>query len=210
MNKELKYDANYIKTLIVDYFIEQYRDITIGNEVMYGTEKRLVDILILKSGRTTAIEVKSKYDSFARLESQIVEYRKTFNYIYIGLDESFITKLDNMSIFNDIGVIIITKDGKLKIHRKAKIQQKLQKKEMLQTVNIEYIKRNYSNLFICNNTDEVRYILEKKSVKIIKALLYAFLMHKIEPRYKVFLSQRGSCTHTDDLFLLSFPSKEIL
>ena len=172
--------------------------------------ERLVDILILKSGRTTAIEVKSKYDSFARLESQIVEYRKTFNYIYIGLDESFITKLDNMSIFNDIGVIIITKDGKLKIHRKAKIQQKLQKKEMLQTVNIEYIKRNYSNLFICNNTDEVRYILEKKSVKIIKALLYAFLMHKIEPRYKVFLSQRGSCTHTDDLFLLSFPSKEIL
>ena len=210
MNKGLKYDANYIKTLIVDYFIEQYHDIAIGNEVMYGTEKRLVDILVLKSGRTTAIEVKSKYDSFARLEGQIVEYRKIFNYIYIGLDESLITKLNNISGFDDIGVIIVTKEGKLKIHRKPKIQQKLQKKEMLHTVNTEYIKRCYPNLFMRNNPDEIRYILGKKSIKIIEALLYTFLMHKIEPRYKVFLSQRGSCTHTDDLFLLSFPFKEIL
>lgn len=209
MNGTLKYDAEYIKTLLVDYYINRYENIVIGSEVMYGTEKRIVDMLILKSGRTIAIEIKSKYDSFSRLEDQIIEYRKIFHYVYVAIDESFVKKLDRFYLPEDVGIIIISNNEQIKVYRKAKIQGGLEKKEILHTVNVDYIKNYYSKA-PNGNSDEIRLLLEKKSLKSIEILFYEFLTFKIKPRYELFLSQRGNHTHTDDVFLLSFPSKMIL
>lgn len=209
MNGTLKYDAEYIKTLLVDYYINQYENIVIGSEVMYGTEKRIVDMLILKSGRTIAIEIKSKYDSFSRLEDQIIEYRKIFHYVYVAIDESFVKKLDRFYLPEDVGIIIISNNEQIKVYRKAKIQGGLEKKEILHTVNVDYIKNYYSKA-PNGNSDEIRLLLEKKSLKSIEILFYEFLTFKIKPRYELFLSQRGNHTHTDDVFLLSFQSKMIL
>lgn len=210
MNVEIKYDANYIKALLIDYYILNHSNLTIGCEVMYGTEKRLVDMLILMSGHTIAIEIKSKYDSFARLEQQMNEYCKVFDYVYLAIDETYISKLSNCDIPNNVGILSISKKGKLNFNKRALIQKGIQKKELLYTVNIKFIKNYFSDIELKGDSDVIRNLLLKKSKKTIEALFYAFLFHKIEPRYNTFISQRGKCTHIDDLFLLSYPPKQIL
>lgn len=210
MNIEIKYDANYIKALLIDYYILNYSNLAVGCEVMYGTEKRLVDMLILMSGRTVAIEIKSKYDSFARLEQQLREYCKVFDYIYLAIDNIYISKLTKYNIPNNVGIISINNKGELYFNKKALMQKGIQKKELLYTVNIEFIKSYFSDMDLKGNSDVIRNTLLKKSKKTIEALFYAFLLHKIEPRYSTFISQRGKCTHIDDLFLLSYSPKHIL
>ncbi len=208
MNENLKYDANYIKSLLVDLLISQNDNIVLGSEVMYGIEKKLADILLLKSDRTTAFEIKSKYDSFSRLQSQLDEYCKLFNYVYVVIDESHMKKISTMELQQAIGLISVTSSGDFKFIKKAKLQKSLIKSEMAYTINIEYIKRYYPELK--GDSDTIRLFLCRKAIKTVEALFYSFLMNKIEPRFKLFLDQRGSYTHTDDLFLLSFPNSIIL
>ena len=68
--------ATYIKALIIDYLLKQNSNIIIGNEVMYGVERRMVDLIVLNDSNITAIEIKAQKDSFRRIIDQIREYKK--------------------------------------------------------------------------------------------------------------------------------------
>lgn len=207
MNNAIKYDANYIKTRLIDLLISKNEDIVIGSEVMYGIERKVADVLLLESNRTTAFEIKSKYDSFTKLESQLAEYCKLFNYVYVVVDESFAKRINSTTLQEGVGVLIVTTNGDMHFMRKAKLQKSLSKSEMAYTVNIEYIRRNHSELK--GDADTIRLLLCRKAIKTVEALFYSFLKDKIEPRFQMFLNQRGRHTHSDDLFLLSFPNMEI-
>ena len=74
------------------------------------------DVAIL-NGTSTVYEIKSHFDSFDRLSSQLTNYRKMFDFIYIVTTE---TRADSVAhISPDVGVIAMRDNGALSIAQKA-------------------------------------------------------------------------------------------
>ena len=75
--------ADIIKAKVIDYLIAQYDGVIIGDEVMYGSCRKIVDLLALYQGETFAIEIKSDKDDLRRLPVQLIEYSKIFDHAVI-------------------------------------------------------------------------------------------------------------------------------
>jgi len=79
--------------------------------------KSKIDVLIL-NGTSTAYEIKSKFDNFDRIESQMDSYRKLFDEIYLVTDPCLENKISH-KIDRDIGIIFLTSKYTFRVHRKA-------------------------------------------------------------------------------------------
>lgn len=190
--------ANKIKCITIDYLINTYNNITIGNEIMYGTYRKVVDLLMIYNNHTYAIEIKSEKDNINRLESQINEYSKIFDYIIIICTEKHYEKIETI-ITKNIGVIIVKKNL-LSKKRKATLCKKKDKKEILFTIPAQYLNKvtnlNYS-------ADILIQTISKRSIKKINEIFYSYLLNKLTNSYNNFLSQKGKYTIEEDLDLLT-------
>ena len=195
-----KNSAESIKGRLIDFFIKEMIDPIIGNEIMYGVRRKVVDLLILNQNRLYAVEIKGENDSLKRLREQIEEYKKVFNYIIVCTTDSHLNQIKEF-ISDDIGIYLI-KNNQIIIKRLPKLQKKLDKTEMLYTMNSRYLKQN-NKILGEFNSDEVRDFYKTKSIKTIQTLLYSYFFSKIESKYKLFLSEKGKETHIDDIPTLS-------
>ena len=75
--------ADKIKINVIEFLIDKYPGIIIGNEVMYGTTRKVVDLLALYNGETYAIEIKSDKDNVRRLPDQLKEYALIFDHTIV-------------------------------------------------------------------------------------------------------------------------------
>lgn len=200
-NPNTSNSAEYLKGRVIDFFIQQTNDIVIGNEVMYGISRRVVDLLIIKDGNLIAIEIKGDGDDLRRLGEQIEDYRKIFDYIIVFTTENHLKSLLESSP-NDIGIYLILED-KISRIRASKKQRKHAKIDMLYTINAKYLSQTL-NLKKTYNSDEIRqYICKQKGVNEIKGLLHTYFHTKTKERFALFLSDRGTVTHIDDIPILS-------
>lgn len=200
-NINIQNSAEYLKGRMIDFFIQQTDNIVIGNEVMYGISRRVVDLLIIKDSHLIAIEIKGDNDDLRRLHEQIEEYKKIFDYIIICTTESHLEILLE-STPNDVGIYLILED-KIKKIRQPQKQRKHEKIDILYTINAKYLSQTL-NLKKKYNSDEIRqYICKQKGINEIKKLLHAYFYTKTKEKYALFLSDRGTVTHIDDIPILS-------
>lgn len=193
--------AEYLKSRLIDFFIQNNNNIIIGNEVMYGISRRVVDLLILEDRGLLAVEIKGDNDDFRRLDEQIKEYSKIFDYIIICTTKKHLERL-LAYIADDIGIYLVIEDVVKRI-RKPKKQRKHDKMDLLCTINAYYLNQSL-DLKGKLNSDEIReYIYKQKGVREIERLLYTYLYSKIKDKYLLFLSDRGTFTHADDIPILS-------
>ncbi len=199
-------DSKEIKTFLIDYLIDknQNTNIIIGNEVMYGFKKNHVDILMLSRNKCIAYEIKADNDDFRRLPSQLLIYKQVFDYIYIVTTERHINKC--MEYDNSIGIILIHNTGKIKILRKANIQQN-NKYEIAETINMKFLKQ-YFHLSLLSSS-EIRELVRKQSLRVIKRALFAYWAQILSARYNMFKGEIGDHVLVDDLALLSLYSRII-
>ena len=80
--------------------------------------KNKADVVIL-NGTTTVYEIKSQYDSFARLEKQIQSYFKIFDYINVITSPSHTKTLDTI-LPEKAGVLVLTDKNTITTIRKPK------------------------------------------------------------------------------------------
>jgi hypothetical protein len=202
MNKQNIMSAEFIKSQLIDFLMIDFSDKTIiGNEVMYGSKRKLVDLLILKNNTLTAIEIKAGNDDLRRITEQVEEYRKIFDYIIICTVAVHLGKIISL-LSDDIGIYCINEQN-IEVVRKPKKQGKLDKSEMLFTINSNFLKKNLSPKINFENSDEVRKHYVKESRKKIHNTLVDYLYEKIEPKFNLFLEHRGVHTLIDDISLLS-------
>ena len=203
MKTKLQHSSDLLKVRFIDYILSVYgQDVIIGNEVMYGTAKKVVDLILLIKGKTYAIEIKSDEDNLKRIEGQITEYRKTFDYVIIVSGEKYSKSLQ-VSLPCDIGLYLISKDSQVKRIRKPHKQHKLLKNEMLCCIRSSYLKKldntNCSKL----NSNEVRQYYSKKRISLVQEILYAYWQLRFKPGYTNFLTERSNnVTLVDDLSAL--------
>jgi hypothetical protein len=197
--------AEIIKSQIIDFLISDFtNNLFIGNEVMYGTKRKLIDLLILKDNQLTAIEIKADNDDLRRMQEQINESKKIFDYIIVCTTMTHLEKAKQL-LPNDIGIYSVAEQD-IKIIRKPKKQKKLDKQEMLFSINSNFLRKNLSsntNNISNINSDEVRQYYVKESINKIHNLFTDYLQQKVQSKFNLFLQNRGEYTHIDDIPLLS-------
>jgi hypothetical protein len=204
MKARSAYLAETIKSQIIDFLMSNVsNDLFIGNEVMYGTKRKLIDLLILKDNQLTAIEIKADNDDLRRIQEQINESKKIFDYIIVCTTVVHLEKTLQL-LPNDIGIYNVTAQN-IEIIREPKKQKKLDKQEMLFSINSKFLRKKLSSNTSKINSDEVRQYYIKENINEIHNLFTDYLQQKIQSKFNLFLQNRGEVTHVEDIRLLSTP-----
>jgi hypothetical protein len=194
--------AESIKSQLIDFFANNVSDnLFIGNEVMYGTKRKLIDLLILENNKLIGIEIKADNDDFRRLPEQVNESKKLFDYIIVCTTLAHLEKAKRL-LPDDIGIFSVNEKGIKKI-RKPKKQKELDKTEMLFSINSNFLRKNLSSTPHGINSDEVRQHYFKESMSKIHNLFVDYMQQKVQSKFNLFLQNRGELTHIDDIPLLS-------
>lgn len=192
--------ADEIKLTVIDYLIKKYPKIIIGNEVMYGTAKKVVDLVALYRGQTYAIEIKSEKDNTRRLHEQLKEYARIFDYIIVVTHPKHTAEIMSLSKAKVSILEILNEDVVIKVFPK---RNKPLKSEMVHSINVSYLKRFLPLGKAGETADYIRsQITRKYKVDDIHQMLYGFLKLKLEKRFALYLKERGEKNY-DDLSLLS-------
>lgn len=189
--------SDILKTTIIDYLIERYEGIVIGDEVMYGSSRKVVDLLALYHNETYAIEIKSSSDNLSRLGEQLVEYSKIFDHTLLFVDSSYYNAVKNLncSVFQIEKEKVMEGTSKKTVNRTIKFEQ-------LATIPAYYLRKD-----LAVNSQLDADALRKKAMSlkkdIVHQILYDFLMARLAAPYRLFLTERQDKTTIDDLSLLS-------
>lgn len=160
----------------------------------YFSEFRVWDSIadaVVINGTTTAYEIKTEYDSFARLESQLNTYQKVFEHVYVVIPESKRTALEIAGLPKNIGVIVLTKNYSLSKDRESKS-------------NIEYFSPDM--LFSCLRKQEYESIVlkyygslpEVKPVYVRRECASLFKKLDVDIVHREFLSSLKSRNNSED------------
>ncbi len=193
------YSAEQIKAIVIDRLLERHSDIIIGNEVMYGSKRKVVDLLAIINGKTVAIEIKSITDKLNRLQEQIEEYSKIYDRIIVVAAPSHITGVEKI-ICKNIGLYAIDKTIEKK--RRSLLIHKHNKMEMLYSISSSFLKRQYPQ-YKSLKESEVRTILLKEKMDVVHQLLVSFYQYRLTEKFLLFMKDRGEQTLIDDIPTLS-------
>lgn len=182
-------------------------DILIGQEVMFGKQKTFADLVVLSNNKTYAFEIKAHNDNFKRLDFQINNYKKIFDYIYVIVTENHLEALKRLN-YQNVGIITISDNG-FKFIKRGVVQKSFSKEDILETIPLSYLSKKYN---FKNNTPAsiVRTTLLQHSQKELKQTLFGFLKYKIENKYKNFLDEKGNAIQYEDISLLSLINTKVL
>lgn len=193
------FHAEQMKATIIDWLVCQHPDTIIGNEVMYGSKRKTVDLLAVIEGKLVAIEVKSEADSLKRLSEQIEEYKKVFDKIVIVSAQ---THIQNIKANISPGIGLYSYQENIRKVLPAHINYGQDKLEMLYSVSSLYLKKMFPQCRAMD-ADTIRIHLAKKNKTIIHSTLLSFYRHRISERFRFFMNDRGLQTHIDDIPTLS-------
>lgn len=80
--------------------------------------RSLADVVVI-DGQATVYEIKSEFDSFQRLSSQLQDYYKMFGYVYIVTSESQLEAALQLTEGTPTGVYVVTRQEYLSERKKA-------------------------------------------------------------------------------------------
>lgn len=156
--------ANVLKEMITSFLLSHDNNGIIGYEVMYGSSRRVADMVFISRGHSYAIEIKSEFDSIARLKGQLQEYHTLFDYILIFSAPNHIDAI-NAVLPEYVGLYCINETGILRKQRQ-KINRHVQKSEMLISIPSARVKNDFAVKGKLTS-DEIRTVVLKRSFKTI-------------------------------------------
>lgn len=202
--------AEYIKVKLIDYYLSLYHknNIIIGNEVMYGITRKVVDLVLLKNNGICAIEIKSEKDNLKRLDNQIVEYKNNFNSVIICTTEKHLDEI-RKKITPSIGILLFKNDSILSI-RKPTVKKRLSKIDTLHSIPGNYLRKLTDISYVKKmDSDQIRKHFEKLSFRKVQSIYFKYMESRLIENYRLFLTDKGHESHVDDLPLLSLKSTKI-
>lgn len=175
-NTNQRLTADALKEMITSFLLSRDCNGVIGYEVMYGSSRRVADMMFISKGHSYAIEIKSEFDTTARLEGQLEEYQTLFDYIIIFSAPNHISRI-NEAIPNYVGLYSINKFGIKKIRRET-INRRVQKSEMLISIPSVAVK-TYFSVKGKLSSDEIRSVVLQKSMKEIHFYFISYFKEKL-------------------------------
>ena len=193
--------ADEIKIIVIEYLIERYPGIIIGNEVMYGTSRKVVDLLVLYQGETYAIEIKSDKDNLRRLPEQLKEYSLIFDHTIVFTHSKY--KKEVLSLVQQRVSIYEVLNGNINKVKSFNSANRTIKREMVYSVSSVFLRRFLPTAKKIDS-DMIRMrIIRTYNKKEIHNIFYQFLEENMVNGFKLFLHERNERNSVDDLSLLS-------
>lgn len=168
--------ANVLKEIIYSFLMNRDGNGIIGSEVMYGSSRRVADMVFISNSHSYAIEIKSEFDSTSRLEGQLAEYLALFDYVIIFSAPNHIKKIKTV-IPDNVGLYSICENGIEKL-RQEKINRHAQKSEMLFSIPSAIVKFDFSVKGKLTS-DEIRAAAMKHSLKYIHDYFVNYYKEKL-------------------------------
>ncbi len=178
-NTNQRLTANALKEMITSFLLSRDSNGIIGYEVMYGSSRRVADMVFISKGHSYAIEIKSEFDTIARLEGQLQEYLTLFDYILIFSAPNHIDAI-NAVLPEYVGLYSINETGIQRKQRK-KINRHVQKSEMLISIPSVTIKNDFSVKGKLTS-DEIRAAVLKRSFKTIHDYFINYYKERLSTR----------------------------
>lgn len=205
-------NSSIIKARFIDYILSNSTfgsgNICIGQEVMYGTNRLLADLVLVSNDKLYAIEIKSHNDDLRRIENQLTNYRKIFDYIYVITTENHLAKIRSIPK-KTFGIYVFSSDGIIVEKRKAPEQKFFSKNEALNTIPAVFLKK-YFALPSEWTADRARGELLKRNKYIIKNSLHDYMKSIIAYKYVNFIEDKGEVVHFEDVSILSLRNYFVL
>lgn len=171
---------------LIDYLEKEFKFEFVAREVPFSSLKRRADLVAVdrKFGSTYGYEIKSDKDSLNRLNSQLEDYKLTFNYVYVVTTKKYVDVVKNYGAW--FGILLFDDEKGIHCLRKAR-------------------KRALSN--VINSRPLLKFSEDETN---FNAQYINWLCARYEPIYKVFLKERGT-NHTseNDIKVLSLRSDAV-
>ena len=197
--RKLIHAADSLKAAFIDYVLETFDDsVVIGHEVMYGSYGKFADMVLLYKGDIYAVEVKSDADNLNRIDSQISEYQKQFNYVIVVCGEKYRKQLKDR-LPKGIGLYTVSENANINELRKPARKTRLDKTEMLFSIKVAYLSKKADFPTANIGCDAIRSIYAKKRISCVQEVLYNYWISRMKPGFNNFLSDRGCQTLPVDL-----------
>lgn len=171
--------SSILKEMITTFLLSRDNNGTIGYEVMYGSSRRVADMVFISKGHSYAIEIKSEFDTTTRLENQLQEYQSLFDYVLIFIAPKHLGAI-NAILPEYVGLYSISNVGIQKKQRE-KLNRYVQKFEMLISIPSAAVKNKFS-IKGKLTSDEIRSVAMKKSYKSIHDYFISYYIEKLSAR----------------------------
>lgn len=197
--------ANKIKILFIRWLLKKFPDSIIGNEVLFSINQYRTDILQIQSNKTHAFEIKSDRDNLANIEIQLKNYLETFDYTNLIVTEKYdLGKIQNID--NRVGIFVVTKLGKFKKIRNAKLSRSIKTKNILPFLHRKELINLLSKKGLSKkSTYELRELVEQNvPFKIVKQKSIETLNKRYSKLLELFIyDTNGQNITIDDLTSLT-------
>lgn len=194
-----------VKTRLIDYLISMNPRLLDGssvlaNELIFLEGKRKADIVEINREHLHVFEIKSDIDNLVKLESQIIDYRKIFDYITVVTTKKNIKNVTRICP-KKVGIILVNNNYLKELRKPLKYISK--NKIALSSIMDKEDLRIYLGSTI-NRTSESRKKLSKKlSVDNLEVITREILLRKHSKPFEIFIKYRSGTTLSDDLEHLS-------
>lgn len=196
MDYTMKNNASFVKTSLIDFWLKNHKADLIVNEVPFFKGDRRADLIMISENNLLGFEVKSELDSLKNLKSQILDYKKIFDFVYVVIDKKFKSSKELKELPSQIGVLVYDKE--ITIKRDAQKIKKFKKSDL-----ISFLWRKDLELLLNSKKMDLEQLQQKAqdllTVDKIKTQILNSLNNRYGENYKYFLLDRGNYTTIEDL-----------
>lgn len=187
-----------IKLAVIRWLLSQdLEQFALAAELNFADGVNRADLVLSSRDSLTAFEIKSSFDDFRRFERQELAYRLAFLQLYVVVPSAMLP-LARTQTRRSTGLLVVTGEGR--IHRKRAARPRAM------------LTRENSTLWF--HTREKKRLatlrppgLSGYSEAELSKLALETVHTRLMPRYQAFLRERGENINSDDLMMLSSPSR---
>lgn len=196
-------NASKIKIALIKWLLEKYHnDFILGNEVAYSPLIRRADLVMVYNGLSYAFEIKSDCDNIKRLNEQLTDYLKTFDFVYIVTTNNLLKEIE-LSSPKNVGIILV--DDNVRQKRKPTLIKRLDKRFLAEFLDRKTIIKNINKKRLASSVFDLRDIISKElSTNEIRELAIQSLIKRYSYQFSLFLYDiKNSGITEDDLKTLT-------
>lgn len=207
ISKKYRNEYFYKNTLFTKLLLGRHslKTTTALSEVPINKSK--ADFIVI-NGEAIVYEIKTELDTFDRLESQLKDYYKAFDTIYVITCESNYKKLNELLGQSNTGIAVLTKRNTISIRKKAiKDNSKLEHKTMFKVLR----KKEFEKIILdyqgqLPETTQVKYYNE--CLEVFKGidvdLAYKYMIKELKKRNQIQMAEYKEYVPNELKFLVYF------
>ncbi len=191
-----KKNASYLKTIVVDFWLTKHNIDLIVNEAPFFKGNRRADLIMIEKNKLIAFEIKSELDSLKNVKSQLEDYIKIFDKVYLVISDKFSKSHELKEISPKVGIILWKKC--LKVKKDARIIKNFKKEDLLSVLwrkDLEELLKKRNLEFETLKKE----VLSCCKISDIKNKTIESLMYRYGKAYQYFLKDRENYTSIEDL-----------